>query len=628
MASPFPQGPPVGEDAEDARRDRDALPEEIRRAVGGMGPGLEDEAPEIPKDELLQILRGYLDAAREARESGLSSREQEWRDNWDGYWSRHDDSDKEEWQAREQLPDVQDAVDRFAASLRDALVQGQWYNLVGPRDVVDELGSQMRAFLDAVLSTSGVDTTTGATLGFDHTFGDVAKSGALMACCAQVRVDEETGRVIIEALDARQIYLDPTRRNLYRIRQYEEDWHVLDALAAEDDSPWDAEAIARLQHQAQPDEEGKEDQERSSGTSHDSAAGNRRPITLHEYRCDLVDIDGEIIARNQQVVMADEREIVLGPRPNPFWHGRDWIVYAPVIQIPFSVYGRSFVEGFRRLADTFRGMTNLVLDAAFVSALQMFMVWAQGLEDPTQADSVHPGKTFLASDEVPYGTDFVKSVEMGSISPSVIAIWQGLQGMLRNAQQQNELSLGQLPPKGDITATEITKVDQGQGQLVRSVARDIEDRVVSPLLDLAWATALQFFRPERQPEVTATLTEETVRMITAQREDFQSQRIRFQVRGISETIARGERVRSSLAVLQTALSNEVTARAFMQRYSVARWIQRILSDLGIDLTGLELTAEERAEQMAAAQAAQVAQGGALAGGGTGGGAPGTAVTEP
>lgn len=584
--------------------------------------GLEEEPrrKRIPDDELLQILRGYWNAAREARESGLSSREDEWRHNWDAYWSRHDDSDKEEWQAREQLPDVQDATDRFAASLRDALIQRQWYNILGPREVMDTLSSHIRRFMDALLERSGTDVTTGATLGFEHTFGDVVKSGALMACCVQVRANRD-GRVVIEPLDAREVYLDPTRRNLYRIRRYEMDWHELDALAAEEDSPWDAEAVARLQHQAQPDEEGKENQARSSGTDHDSSAGNRRPVTLLEFRCDVVDIDGEIVARNQQIVMADEREIVLPMRDNPFWHKKDWIVFAPVISIPFSVYGRSFVEGFRRLSDTFRAMTNLVLDAAFISAMKVFQVWVQALEDPTQADSINPGKVFIGSDEVPFGTDFVKTVDMGSVSPSVVSIWQGLQGLLRNAQQQNELSLGQLPPKGDITATEIVSVDRGQGQLVRSIARDIEDRVVSPVLDLAWITALQFFDERRQADVVAEVGQEVAAMIAAQREDFRNQRIRFRARGITETLERGDRVRASISVLQTVLANETLARTFLQKFSLDRWMTRILSDMGVDTLGLELTDQERAQQAAAAQAAQAVTG-TVAGPQSGGGVPG------
>lgn len=619
MATPFPTGPPALDEV-------DALPEEIRRAAGVPAPRDEERAPDLDDAELLQILLGYWSAAREARESGISSREDEWRRNWDAYWSRHDDSDKEEWQAREQIPDVQDATDRFAASLRDALVQGQWYNVVGPAPLLDQLQGNIRAFLEALLARSGTDATTGSPLGFEHTFGDIAKSGALMACAAQVRVDR-TSRVVVEPIDAREVYLDPTRRNLYRIRRYEMDWHELDALAQEEGSPWNAEAVARLQRQAQPDEEGKEDTEVSSGTSHDASAGNRRPVTLLEFRCDLVDIDGELVARNQHVVLGDEREIVLGPRPNPFWHGRDWLVYAPVVSIPFSVYGRSFVEGFRRLTDTFRAMTNLVLDAAFVAALKMFQVWVQGLEDPAQADSVHPGKTFLASDEVPYGQDFVKAVDMGGVSPSVVSIWQGLQAIVRNAQQQNELSLGQLPPKGDITATEIVSVDRGQGQLVRSTARDIEDRVVSPLLDLVWLTGLQFFDPQRQPEVAAEIGPDTAAMLMARRTEFRDQRVHFRARGISETIARGDRVRAMMGVLQNVLSNEVLARAFLQKHSLERWLGRILADLGIDTQGLELTDEERMRQAAAAAEGAAVQGGAVAGGGAGGGVPGAAREE-
>lgn len=592
---------------------------------------MDEEPIEIEDAELLQILWGYLDQAEEARETGLSARETEWKHNWDAYWTRYDSSDKEEWQADESLPDVQNAVDRFAASLRAALVQGgEWYDVKGdPGGEDSKLRSHVRRFMDALLARAGKDVTTGHPIGFDTLFGDAMKAGCLMAACMQVRVDMK-GRVRVENVDAREVMLDPTGRSLYRIRRYEMDWHKLmgDAEEGGKDAGWRVEAVRRLRETGGKDEEGEQEKEDSSGSSWDSSGASRKPVKLHEFRCDLVSMEGELLAENYLVLMGDRREI-LRFLPNPFWHKQDWIVYAPLVSVPFSVYGRSFVEGFRRLVDTFVSYTNLILDAAFSTVMKAYMLWTNALEDPAQADSIHPMKVFLGSDEVQPGTPFVMPVDMGQMPAGAVTVWQALKTMIREAEQQNELSLGQLPPKGDITATEIVGVQQGQSELVRSVARDVEQRILSPVLSLVWATGLQFLDPE-DAQLRRELGDDAFEMLLAQREGFRDRHFQFQAMGISETIRKADRVRAMLSVIQTAAENPILLATFRQRYSLERLMEEILKDMGLDLGRFELTPEEQQRaQLASQQAALDAERGAVGGGGGGpGGAPGLGREGP
>lgn len=635
MAAPFTNLPPDEEGAEE-------LPNVLRGALGLPPTREEDVAFEPPSeeieltedeedeqraaenmdlDEVLQMCLNYLNTARDARESGRSDRETNWRQNQDGYWTFQDNSEKEEWQATESIPEIQNSVDRLTASLRSALVQGgQWYTITDPGDPDGRLQSAIRRFMDVLLDRCGRDTTEGHVLGFEHVFGDIVKSGALMMAVAQVSVDEN-GSPTVEALDARECYLDPTMRNLYFVRQYETDWHTLhaEAEAAPKEAGWHMEAVKALRTSGGEDSEGREDKGRSSGmdivVSND---GNRRPVMLHEYRCDMIDVDGHLVARNQMIVMGDERSIIRGPIRNPFWHQRDWRVAAPLIQIPFSVYGRSWVEGFRSLVDTYTSMTNLILDASFIEAMKAFMVWPDALEDPTQADSIHAGKTYLASDQVAVGTPFIQTVDTGRLSPTAFTTWQAVKQEIREATSQNELSLGQLPPKGDITATEIVGAQQGQSQLVRSMARDLEQRVLEPILDLLWSVGLQFLDAE-DPRMRQDLGDDVFDMMVAQKADFRERRIRFKAKGISATLEKADKVRAKLSIIQTVADNQFLLQLFQQKYSMERLVGSILADMGVDLTELELTEDERARAEVANQ--QAAAQNAAGAGPSGGGAP-------
>lgn len=596
-------------------------------------PLVEDEFTEadIDDDELLQILQDYLNTAREARQSGFSDRETNWRLNLEAYWSRYPAKDKADWQAQETLPEVQNGVDRFTATIRGAMMSTPtWYAIEDPLDKPGRLAQLVKKFVDLILDQSGTNVT-GQRIGFSHAFGEAVKSGALMFMSIGVTWDPIGRRVVIDAIDPREIYLDPTGRGMFRVRQTEVDWHHLEELASLEDANGDplyhTDRIAELTTSF--DEEGRTDKANISGTDYTEGGVNRKPIKIHEYLCDIVDRDGELVAKNQLVVVAGERTIIRGPEKNPFWHGRDWIVCAPVIQVPFSVYGKSWVEGFRQLVQTFIEMTNLILDASFASSLKMFMVWIDALDDPAEATDWWPGKVFVAGEDWPPGQDFVKGVETGDIKPGTQAMWGSLQAMIRQATQQNELSLGQIPPKGDITATEIGAVEQAGTELARSIAKDIEDLVLSAVLELTWMTGLQHYDPIAEPELKEALGEDLSDMLVRQREAFRKRRFRFKASGITNALERNQRLRSFLSMIQQIGQNDLLAKAFLKRYSFDRILEIIMLDMGIDISKIEKTDLERTLEAKTADAAAAAGGTSVgAAGGGAGPSPASAAQPP
>ena len=581
---------------------------------------------DLDDGELLQILRDYLNVGKTARETGLSARDAQWDANWDGYWARYEAKDKADWQAQEVLPEVQNLVDRFAASMRGALFsRPDFYSIEDPLKRDSLVMQHLKNFTDLILDSSS-SNVTGQPTGFQTTFGNIAKSGALMAMCGSCTWDPIERKVRIEAVDPREIYFDPTGRGLFRVRQWEDDWHVLDEMAAIEDSEgealYDLDAIAALQ--AGHDEEGRDDKARSTGTDHVDETTGRKPILFHEYLCDIINNQGELVAKNQLIVVANERVIIRGPEPNPYWHKRDWIVFAPAIGVPFSVYGRTFVEGFRQLVNTFIEMTNLILDASFTDSLNMFMIWPDALEDPDEAAEWHPGKMFLADENWPPGQDFMKPVQSGRLGNNSMAVWQAMQAMVRDAASQNEMSLGQLPPKGDITAFEIGTVEQNRSELVRAIAADAESLVVGPLVELAWMTGLQHFDPKKDKSLARQLGPDVTDMLVSQRETFRHRRFRFRVYGITGAIRRSEKLQSLLGMLQIVAQNEQMMGAFLKRFSVDRLLEQVMELFGIDIPAIEKTEDEkqRDAQLAAAQAqAQAAPGGAGGRPAPGGAAP-------
>ncbi len=580
----------------------------------------------IEDRQLLQTVLGYYTEAKMARSSGPAARDATWDANVKAYWSHYDASGKAKWQATEQMPEVPNFVERIVASMRQALVRaGEWGTISDPIHGENEVSKLIAKVVWAMLARSGRNAT-GQKIGFSHEFGDIVKSGTLMALCASVTWED--GSIRIRAVDPRNVWLDPTGRGLYRIQKKMVDRNTLETLKDSDGKHiYNQEAVARLSGTTQ--DEDKSVKEDLAGHPQEVSSA-RKQDELLEFLCDVVDADGKTVKKNWLVVVGNEREI-LRSEPNPFWHERDWIVYAPMIAVPFSVYGRTYVEGFRQLASTFTEMTNMLLDSVYVSSIKAFMGWPEALEDPTQfAEGITPGKVYTAAEEWPHGEDFIKPVDLGNVKPEAFQMWAGVKSELQEAGQQSELAVGQLPTSGEHTAAAVNEASGGTRALNSSMATDIEEQILNPILELTWWTTLQNFDLEQDPEIAAELGPEIAAMIVAQREGFRKKRWRMKANGLTGMMERGQRLRGVLGLLNIVGSNETLSAAFTKEYSLTKLLVEMVRDFGIDPARIEKDqAEKQAEAREKAKLAAAAGGGSSGGpGASSGGGSALAEADP
>lgn len=547
------------------------------------------------KLEVLKVLTSYLDEAKTAREGGVRPRDDVWRENWDLYWGSHNWSGKAEWQSRLAMPEAANFVDRWAAALREALIQaGRWFVVEDSRDPNRQLVPHVEKVMDFVLGRCG-RTPQGHVVGFSAVFEDLMKMGSLMQCAAAVTWDPDDGRVAIEAVDPRQVWLDHTGRGQYRIRRTEVEKHDLLAMArltTDDDgeSLYDIAEIERLAAAVSVAE--REAREISGGHGSDISS-TRKPITIDEYLATIVTEDGEPIGEGQQVVVvANGQFVIRGPEENPWGHGRDWIVTAPMVTVPFSVYGKSYMEDWSSVAYAFTEMSNLILDAAVLQSMRVFAMQGNALEDPQQASQdLEPLKKYLLADgRLP--REFVDAIDLGSLGPEVLRVWEALKSEMREGAKLNEIALGQMAPSAGTTATEVSQTQQSSSAIVRSIARTIEERLLEPVLTLTWATALQNM-DFSDPEIRAYVGAEAADMLQQRREDFLSEGVTFKVRGISALVDRQAKLRNFLSMLQVVASNEMLMQAFVQRFSVSKVLETLVHQFGVDPHDIEPTQMER-----------------------------------
>lgn len=558
---------------------------------------------------VINVCNGYLAEARSNRETGMNPRDEKWRENINLYWGRYDFSDKAEWQAKERMPEVASFVDRFAGALKDALVSSPqgFYTVTDPADEEGDIALKLKAMTDMWLSECGRNQT-GTCLDFSSVFEEQCKLGALMACCSTVtwKGDTKWGRVAVETTDPRDVYLDHTYRNLYRLRRIEVDKHALKSMVKMKDKK--GKPIYNLSEmQALSDyrawQKAQNQEELTGGGSFTTST--RQTVTLDEYICTVVDNLGNIICDQSLIVIANENFVIRGPEKNPYWHRKDWMVFAALVTAPLSVYGRSYMEDFGSVARTFNELTNLILDAVRTSALKAFAVVPSMLVNPKQLiDGVTPNKLFQLEEGFT-AEQFIQEINLGNMSADAFNVWQNIKNELREASDINEIGMGQFAPKGRTSATEITQTQQSSSALIRSVAQTVETRWLDPTLDLVWQTGVQHADPNDK-RMIAAVGEPMYKALMANRKELIQRPLTFQARGLSQLLTKSTKTQTLLSLFQVMNQSQPLMQAFMQVVDFGKVVQLLFQMSDIDLSKLAPTQRQQLIAQATQPMAQIA----------------------
>lgn len=550
-------------------------------------------------EEIVQWLESYRTEAEYARLSGPNSRDLTWLMNLDLYWNRFDFSKKAQWQAREVMPELPQYVDRFAAALRTALISSERFFTVKSLD--DEEGDLCKVIhkvISCVLRRVG-RSPSGHAVDFLNVFEEIMKFGALMMNVALVtwKVDSDgRGYTSVEPFDPYNFWFDPTGRGLYRIARSEIDMHELQGLAELRDSKglplYKREAIDRCT--ASVVALMRAEREKRTGTGQ-WVTSNRRPVVLHTYYCTLLDNEGRTRGRNVLCVVANNQFLIRGPEENPFWHGKDWMIAAPTLTVPLAPYGKSYVENFATIAKTFNEMTNLLLDATFISSMKAFACQPSMLEDPTQIDEgVYPNVVFRLN-EAGVVADFLKEIDLGQLKPESFQIWTTLKKELQEGAAFNDISLGQLAPRARTSATEIGTADQNSASLIKSIASNIETLFLEPLLDLIWKTTIQHLSKDDK-EIEQAVGPEWFQALLASKKQFAEYRFTFQCRGISSLILKQQKLQALLQLMQIVGQSPILAQPFFEEVSPQKIIGLLFDCLDVDRDDLTLSPREKMMQ--------------------------------
>lgn len=609
--------------------DTDKLPPTFDSGAVGLSPDKkpgQDKYERDPDDlELVSSLQSYWNEADNNRKSGLNPRDDKWRDNLNLYWNRYDFSKKAQWQAKETMPEVPSYVDRFAAAMKQALVATPegFYNVIDPADKESDIATAVKHMTDVWLTKTGRNQV-GGVMPFASVFEEQMKLGALTALSSVVtwKDDIPGGRVAVETVDPRMVWLDHSFRNMYRIRRIEIDRHDLARMMGESDKKgkgiWNMGEMGNLVNSLTLYDQVYKAEMAGHGVMPLTARGT---ITLDEYIATVVDTQGKVICDRALCVVANQKYLIRGPEENPFWHGNDWLTYSPLIPTPLSVYGRTYMEDFGSVAKTFTELTNLILDAVYTVSLKAWAIVPGMLLNPEQvAEGLTPNKLFLLEEGM-RPEDFAKALDLGTLPPESLKAWEMMKNELTEAAKINEIGIGQFAPKGRTSATEINAADQHSGAGIQSIAQTIETRWLDPTLDLIWKTGLQHVKASDK-QFMAAVGDQMAPALLKQRKELIQRPFTFQARGISNTIQKANQLKSLLSIIQIIGSNQIFMQQFLQTISVERLVKKLFELSGVDLSQFQATQREQMMKQVAQPMQEAQNAGAPGGSPQGQGAQG------
>jgi len=337
-----------------------------------------------------------------------------------------------------------------------------------------------------------------------------------------------------------------------------------------------------------------------------------------------LDEDGRLLHQNVVVTVANEKFLIRAPEPNPNWHGLSPFVVAPLLRVPFSVWHKALMDAATYLNIAMDEMFNLMLDGGLASVWGTRQIRPDFLEDARQiSDGVPQGETLVLRDGTPLGAKVLEQVATGQVPPDAMNMYGVLDREFQGASLILQLNMGALPPK-QVKATEIIEAQQSTMSFFDGVAKDLENRLISPTLWKCWCNMLQHADDTEASEIVAAIGPEAAQalamMSPAERFATMAKGAQFKVSGVSAVAARSRTFQKLMAFMQAVAGNPLFMQAFSQRFSADKIIDTMMQSLNLDPRDLEKTEEEKAKE--AMMAAQQPLGPPMGGPGGPPGAPG------
>ncbi len=297
-------------------------------------------------------------------------------------------------------------------------------------------------------------------------------------------------------------------------------------------------------------------------------------VKITEYYGPLV-IDGKTVEKYAHIIIANDMWVLKNGK-NVNWHRKPpYCAFSPLV-LPFRTEGTGLVEMTRQIDRALNQIVNLGVDTLMFRLLPIFEFTPDIYENPEDFKTgLTPGKMFRRNQNAPPNDLGIKPIQFSDVGPGAAQML----GVLDRAHQEGGLvtEIQQSLPRwsGSQTATETEAIQQNQSSFFGSLAADIEMYALSPLIEMAVDTIMQYIDTSNDPRVAAILGvdqgvlagmshPEILEMIQG---DYE-----IQVRGLSSNLEKADMLQNLIQLMNLIGQNPEAWLPYMQQDELLRRI--------------------------------------------------------
>lgn len=447
-------------------------------------------------EEKNRIKEYIINCHKEAKDAS-ATRRKVWKELWDVYQNRQDYRLKQDWQAKMFAPKAWMKIERAAAEVKRAMLS---INKLFKLDIDDsrEWNDEQKEML--INEKPAVETRFKRALeksNLANVYSTMTKGAFLLGVgVPKVLWDYEKNGLNFQNVQALQTYVSPDfkvyedDRPKYLIEEFEMDlaafkvmaWKVNEAAGQE---IYDWSEIERIEEDFQ-DTEKKQAERKQLGYGEFKFVNKR--VLLWHFWGDIVSEDEKSIDENQLCVLVNKKYVVR-KQSNPFSHGK--VPHVLTFPLPYphrGIAGCSLVEPMVKILYTYNNLMNMFVDNMNWSVNKMFEYDPNRLLNPKSVLTIYPGKLL----QVHEGQNpTMKETPVTSVARDAIP---GLEFLDRETQEATSVTefLMSMPSRKAKTLGEVEiKTAESKG-LFDTIARDLEQNSIKPLLEMSYSLLVQF----------------------------------------------------------------------------------------------------------------------------------------
>lgn len=574
-----------------------------------MAKKKDQDAPEMSDADVVNYILQCRDYEADTARRDRINRN---KNNYDMFHLRHDFSHKEEGQSMEILSRQSMAVEQIKSFFQQALADlGEWWKCeasyadaepamkIKPWEITcltnymleqagyfSHVGNSIES---ALLGSLCISKTTGRLVPRPKFISKKKGRGKGLKRWLE-RIDDETWEIKFEIIRQENYYPDPTGKGLYEIENAWPDFHAVEEMV-ENDEDFNAELLPDLPSSAV--DETAEEFNRARETGQNTSGATHRPkVKLTEFWGDILDKEGRLVYKNCQAIVANDRLLLLPPRPNPLWHqGRPYTV-SPLMEVANSVWHKAPMDAPTQHNRALIEIYNLVVDAAMKQVHAVSQIRKDWLDNPAQvSNGIHPGQAIGINSMCPPGGKVIEPLTTVTIPAESFNVFNIMSQEFNASALTNDLRNGVMPFRA-VKATEVVEASQTITSIFQGMAKNYEARQSVKELELAWKTTAQNW-DQIDKEIFITLFgaqrgEELYQMSPQDVFAATVNGVRFRVFGVTQTLGKAQDFRKLTTLLQTIASSPPLLEEFIKKYDLGKTLGEIMTALDIDKHKLEI----------------------------------------